>query len=115
MARRMAADEGLQFIEAEMFPPPTQRRFRETASSLRHDPNARAVVVRCCPNPVDQRDWENLIGATETKVLDVDPEVCARRIKERGRSKWRAEVKAARQWRDKRLLPTVNGVVSREW
>jgi shikimate kinase len=101
LAAQLAADHGLVHLEAEMF---TGRRpsFRDRVAALADDRQARAVVVRCCPTVAEQRELEELADVTDTVVLDVDPDVCARRIAARGRPTWRGEVAAARRWRTQR-------------
>jgi broad-specificity NMP kinase len=101
LAVQLAAEHGLEVFEAEMF---AGRRptFRDRVAALASDPLARAVVVRCCPTMAEQHEFEQLAGASETVVLDVDPDECARRIAARGRATWRGEVAAARRWRTRR-------------
>lgn len=112
LAAELAADEGLEHLEAEMFP---GGGFADAARRLGSLEDARAVVVRCCPTLAEQRRWESMVEATETIVLDVDPDECVRRIRARGRSRWRGEVKAAREWRDRRAEQPAGAMTSRDW
>ena len=101
LAVNLASDHGLVHLEAEMFAG-ARPTFRDRVAALRDDRQARAVVVRCCPTVAEQRELEDLAGVTETVVLDVDPDECARRIAARRRPTWRGEVAAARRWRTQR-------------
>ena len=104
LAAQLASSEGLVHLESEMFP---QGGFVDAVRQLGTDPAARAVVVRCCATLDEQRRWEQMAGATETVVLDVDPDVCARRIVDRGRPRWRGELLAAKKWRRARAAGKV--------
>ena len=72
--------------------------------------DAQVVVVRCCDTTAEQERWELLCGATETVVLDTPLDECRRRISERRRPQWRAELAAAERWWQARGRPT-----SRRW
>lgn len=111
LAAKLAHDEGLTHHEAEMYP---GGGYLAAVTAIGADPAARAVIVRCCADRAEQREWEQLARTTETIVLDVDPEVCVRRIAERRRPRWRGEVTAARQWRTRRSA-TPDTPTVREW
>ncbi len=111
LALQLAATEQLAHHEAELYP---DGGFRQAAADLGRDPHARAVVVRCCATLAEQHQWETLTGATETLVLDVDPEECVRRIAARRRPQWRGELQAARAWRERRTSAPLATTV-REW
>lgn len=99
LARQLAETEHLEHVALEHWPRRTRHvQMRKAGRRVGADPSARAVVVRCCAEPNDQAAWEALVGATETIVLDVDPDECARRIEARGRDSWRLEVEVARAW-----------------
>lgn len=112
LAGELAGTEGLRHLESEMFP---DGGFTAAARRLRDDPAARAAVVRCCPTLEEQARWEAMIGATETVVLDVEPDECARRIHARGRDRWRGEVMAAKAWRESRARAVAGRMTARDW
>lgn len=104
----LARNLGLTHLEYEQFP----NDAAYIAAVQRHTapPDAQAAVVRCCDTPADQAHWQRLCAATETIVLDVPLDECKRRIAERRRPQWRAEIAAAERWWQARSRP-----VSRAW
>lgn len=100
LARQLAADEGLTHLEREQFADDPE--FLAAAHHATTPAAARVVVVRCCPKITEQADLERSLGATETIVLDPDPQLCIRRAALRRRTGWRREIHAITVWRSTR-------------
>lgn len=76
--------------------------YLTAATQLCTQPDARAIVVRCCTTLEEQDHWQHAIQATEVRTLDTPLRTCLRRISDRRRPRWRAEIMAAKRWHEQR-------------
>lgn len=81
---------------------PTDTAYRAAVTAACQPVDAHAAVIRCCPTRTEQTQWEHLTQPTIVTVLDLNPDEAARRIYQRRRPTWRAEIAAARAWRTTR-------------
>lgn len=63
----------------------SEKLFTAAIAKLAHDPDAQAVVIRSGATKRARHRHAARIRATETIILDVDPETCIQRIRQRKR------------------------------
>ena len=61
-------------------------------------PNAQAVVIRSGASVATRKRTATIIKATQTILLDTDPDTCIRRVLQRGRPTAQREIAAVRKW-----------------
>jgi RecA/RadA recombinase len=100
LAYQLAADRHLLHLEREDYP--DDDAYLTAATNACTPPDAKAIVVRCCATLNEQDHWQHAIQPTETRTLDTPLRICLRRIADRRRPRWRAEIMAAKRWHAER-------------
>lgn len=94
-----------------------EKHFLSAIRALAFDPNARAAVIRSGARETSRRRTASLIGATDVRVLDVDPDTCIRRVLDRARPHPPIErqIAGVRSWWKKHRASqvTINGDAAR--
>lgn len=83
-------------LERERYP--SDHAFRAAVTRACADPDADLAVIRCCPTPAEQAEWEALTQATEVIVMPTSKATCIRRVTARARPRWRGEIAAIDHW-----------------
>jgi hypothetical protein len=84
----------------------SEQHYRNSVAKMARDPNALAIVIRCCPTIASVKQWQQISQCTQTLTVDPGIDETLRRIEQRARPQWRDEAQAARMWYQSRgLLP----------
>ena len=79
-----ARASGLDVYDRDDYP--NEHTFAEAISDLRHNPEARAVVIRWAPRSRDRATTARIVDATHVRLITTDRADLAARIKRRGRA-----------------------------
>ena len=77
-----------------------ERHFTSAIAGLAYDPDAQAAVIRSGATQSARDNAANLIGATETQMIDTDAHECKRRVHQRNRARppMQAQLASIDQW-----------------
>lgn len=88
--------------------------FRTALAHIGRDPHAQAVVIRTGSTPRGRHHATALTRPTETVILDTPADVCADRVRARGRADLPYQLEGIRIWWANHQ-PTPVPTPSREW
>jgi len=95
-----------------------ERRFALALQHLGRTPNAQAAVIRSGATRRARQQTAQTVGATDIRVLDVDPAECERRVRARARPRppMHQQIAAIHDWHN-RHQPTQPSTPhnSRQW
>lgn len=95
----LAMGMGLDVYDSDLEPfAGDQVLFNLACARVGDDPQARAVVIRSGATRSARARAAELIGATEVRLLLVDPDECVRRVRARGRGNVNGQVAGVRKW-----------------